>query len=255
MSSRPTRGASHHAVGQGSSALTPRQVSGCGSKRHDHRFQIPCRTVRARIARGEPARAAGLGDVDLAVNAGRAPSHAIRRGFRSPTPRQVGSCGFEATWSQLSNPVPCAPRALCPLKNWPTAHQTRLRLRTWRGCLHGHRGAHSTPHRWPRLFCTDTAPGQRLRLRNNVTTASESSVTRSACASPMENRPTATEHARAGGLGEVDLAVSAGRAPSHANRRGSCSPTPRQVGGCSFEATWRPQLSNPCRVARACFAP
>ena len=37
--------------------------------------------------------------------------------------------------------------------------------------LHGQRRARSTPHRWPRLFFNDTAPGRRLWLRNDVTEA------------------------------------------------------------------------------------
>ena len=39
------------------------------------------------------------------------------------------------------------------------------RWRTWRGCLHGQRGARCTSRHWTRLFHTDTAPCRRLRLR------------------------------------------------------------------------------------------
>ena len=62
-----------------------------------------------------------------------------------------------------------------------------------------------------------------------------------------------TERARAGGLGVVVFAANAGRTPSHAVGRGSSSPTPRQIGGCGFEAS-QSLLRIPCRAARVRFA-
>ena len=86
-------------------------------------------------------------------------------------------------------------RALRTVENQPTAHGARARWRTWRGCLRGQRGARSIPHRVPRLFITDTAPGQWLRRRNAVIEAAELRGARSARASPsreLAERPWST---------------------------------------------------------------
>ena len=151
------------------------------SKRCVHSLRSPCRAARARFAPwklGRPptehASANGFGVVVSAANAGRAPPHAVGRGSSAPTPRQVGGCGFEASWPKLPNPVPRGPRALRPVENRPTAHGASALWRTWRGCLRGERAPRSTPRRWPRLFFTDTAPGRRLRVQNVVITTFES---------------------------------------------------------------------------------
>ena len=78
------------------------------------------------------------------------------------------------TQQKRLNPVACDPRELRLVENWPTAHGARARWRTWRCCLCSQRGARSTPRRWPRIFFYDTVLGRRLRLRSNVTKATES---------------------------------------------------------------------------------
>ena len=105
LSSRPTRGALHPTPL--AEALLHRhraRSAAAASKRRDHSFRIPWRAARARFApwrTGRPptehARAGGLGVVVFAANAGRAPPHAVGRGSSSPTPRQVGGCGFGTT--------------------------------------------------------------------------------------------------------------------------------------------------------------
>ena len=193
LSLRPTRGALHpHAVGRGSSSPTPRLgrrlrlrdalITAIGSRgARPARASSPWRTGRPPT---EHARAGGLGVVVFAANARRAPSHAVGRGSSSPTPRQVGGCGFGTSCSQRSTTVSRGPRALRPVENQPTAHGARARWRTWRGCLRSQRATRSIPRRWPRLFFTDTAPGRRLRLRNVVASASDYRVAQPACASP-----------------------------------------------------------------------
>ena len=47
-----------------------------------------------------------------------------------------------------------------------------------------------------------------------------------------------TEHVRAGGLGVVVCAANSRRAPPHAVGRGFSSPSPRDFGGCGFEAPY-----------------
>ena len=147
---------------------------------HGYSFRIPCRAARARFAPWrthrpptEHARAGGLGVVVFAANAGRAPPHAVGRGSSSPTPRQVGGCGFGLSYPKLSSSVARGPHALRPVENQPTAHRARARWRTWRRCLCGQHGARSTSRRWPRLFFTDTAPGRRPRLRSAAIDNSE----------------------------------------------------------------------------------
>ena len=98
------RRAPPHAVGRGSSSPTPRQVGGCGFETSWPPLRLPWRAARARFApwiTGRPptehARAGGLGVVVFAANARRAPPHAVGQGSSSPTPRQVGGCGFETS--------------------------------------------------------------------------------------------------------------------------------------------------------------
>ena len=263
LSSRPTRDALHPAPLAEALLHRHRATSAAAaSQRRRTSFELPCRATRARFApwrTGRPptehARAGGLGVVVFAANARRAPSHAVGRGSSSPTPRQVGGCGFETTWPTRASPVARGPRALRPVENQPTAHGARARWRTWRGCLRGQRAARSTPRRWPRLFFTDTAPGRRLRLRNVVTAAFESRGARPARASPRgepADRPRSTRAL-------ADLAWLSSR-PT----RGALHPTPlaeallhrhraRSAAAASKRRDRRVRL--PWRAARARFAP
>ena len=136
-----------HAVGRGSTSPTPRQIG-------DRTCRTWCRATCARFTpwrTGHPptehARAAGLGVVVCAANAGRAPPNTAGPGSSLPTPRQVGDCGFKTPQSKLPNFVARGPCAVRFVENQPTAHRARARWRTWRGCLRGHCGVRSTPHR------------------------------------------------------------------------------------------------------------
>ena len=108
----------------------------------------------------------GLRVVVLAANERRAPPHVVGRGSSRPTLSQVGGCGFQTSWSLRAYSELRDACALFPVENRPTAHGVHARSRTWRGCLRGQRATRTTPRRWPRLFFTDTAPGQRLWLGN-----------------------------------------------------------------------------------------
>ena len=94
-----------HAVGRGSSSLTPRRVGGCGFETlQSNRSSSVARGPRAlRHVENQPtaptahgARTArcGLGAVVFAANSRRAPLHAVGRGSSSPTSRFGGGCGF-----------------------------------------------------------------------------------------------------------------------------------------------------------------
>ena len=191
----------------------------------------------------------------FAANARRAPSHAVGRGSSSPTPRQVGGCGFETSLPQ--RPTPCrATRArFAPWRTSRPPTGARARWRTWRGCLRGQRAARSIPRRWPRLFFTDTAPGRRLRLRNVVASASESVSRDPRALRPVENRPIAHGSTRA----LADLAWLSLR-PT----RGALHPTPlaeallhrhraRSAAAASERRDQRIRLA--WRATRARFAP
>ena len=107
------------------------------SDRRNYSFRILCRAARARFAPSETgrppmehARAGGLDVVVCAANAGRAPPYTVGRGSSSPTPRQVGGCGFEMFWSQRLKSVPLGPCALRPVDNRSTAHGAHAHWRT-----------------------------------------------------------------------------------------------------------------------------
>ena len=149
--------------------------------------------------------------------------------------------------------MPRGLRALCSAEYCPTAHGARARWRTWRGCLLGQRTTRSTPRRWPRLFCTDSAPGRRLRLRMLVAIVLKSRVTRPTRASPRgepTHRPRSTRAL-------ADLAWLSSR-PAH----DALHPTPlvedslhchraRSVAvGCEPRGH---SFRTPCRAARARF--
>ena len=108
---------------------------------------IFCGAQSARASpRKEPADrpqstcAQGVGVVVFEANAGRAPPHTVGRASTSPTPRQVGGCGFMMTQLKFSNAIPRESRALRSVDNRPSAHRARARLRSWRGCLCSQRG-------------------------------------------------------------------------------------------------------------------
>ena len=191
LSSQPTWGALHPTPL--AEALLQRhraRSAAAPSELRDQSVRIPWRAARARFAPWrtsrsptEHVRAGGLVVVVFAADAGRAPPHTVGRGSSAPTPPQVVCYGFKTTWPKPSNSVARSLRALRSVENQPTAHGACARWRTCRGCLRGQRGDRSTPCRWARLFCTDTAPGRLLRLRNDVTKAFEFSGAQPARAS------------------------------------------------------------------------
>ena len=122
---------------------------------------------------------------------GRAPPHAVDRGSSSPTPRQVGGCGFETTYQKLPNCVLRGPRASRPVENQPIAHGARAHCRTWRGCLCSQRKARSIPRRWPKAHFNATSPGRRLRLQGFMAIAPNPVPRSPRALCPVENRPTA----------------------------------------------------------------
>ena len=124
------------------------------------------RPVNNRPTAHGPLRACGLGVVAFAANARHAQPYAADRGSSSPTPRQVGGCGFETPWPPHLIFVARDPRVLRPVDNRPTAHGAHALWRTWRGCLRGQRATRSTLRRWPRLFFIETTLGCRRWLRN-----------------------------------------------------------------------------------------
>ena len=123
----------------------------------------------------------------------------VGRGSSSPTPRQVGGCGFEMPEPKLSNNWRAVRARVAPWRTTrpPTEH---VRWRTWRGCLRGQLATRSTPRRWSRLFFTDTAPGRRVRLRSVIAEAFEFRGARPGRASPLgepADRPRSTHCALA----------------------------------------------------------
>ena len=101
-----SRRAPPHAVGRGSSPLTPRFVGGCGFESSWPSLSSPVtRGARAlRHVENQPTAHRALvsarcvlGAVVCAANSRRAPPHAVGRSSSPPTPRQVGGCGFETS--------------------------------------------------------------------------------------------------------------------------------------------------------------
>ena len=127
--------------------------------------------------------------------------------------------------------------------------------RTWHGCVEGQRRACSSPRRRPRLDRTNTATGQRHKLRTVVIIAFKLRGARPPRFSPRGVSADRSRSTRAGQCG-LDLAVlwpNAGHAPPHAVGRGSAEPTPRQVGNTVFERCEH-HVRTPWRAARALFA-
>ena len=156
-----------HAVGQGPSFTTRRQVGGCAfaatwpnrSNPGPH-TPLALRPVENRTT-AQRARTRlltwRLDVVVFADNAGHAPPHAIIRGSSSPTPRQVGGCGFNAKWPQRSSSLPRAPVRFARGVPDDRPRSTRALADLERGCLRDQRGARSTLRRCPRLSFTDAA--------------------------------------------------------------------------------------------------
>ena len=135
--------------------------------------------------------------VVFTTNERRAPPHVVGRGSSPPTLPQVGGCGFETSCSLRAISVVRDGCALCPVENRPKAHEVHARWRTWRVCLHGQRAARSTPHRWPRLFFTNTVPGRWLRLRHVAFAAFNPRGARRARASPQGEQAVGPRSTRA----------------------------------------------------------
>ena len=117
-----------HFVGQGSTALTSRQVGSMGFGRVWSRRLNPMahgprafRLVEYRpIAHEACAAQCGLRVVVLCANAGRAPHHAVGKGSTAPTSQQVSGTDFDGKWPPCANFVARRPRALRAVENWPT---------------------------------------------------------------------------------------------------------------------------------------
>ena len=232
------------------------------SNRRNYSFRILCRAARARFAPSETgrppmehARAGGLDVVVCAANAGRAPPYTVGRGSSSTTPRQVGGCGFGTPRPYPPSPVPGSPRALRPVADQQSAHGARSRWRTWRGCLHGQRGARSSPRRWNRLHFNAISPVRRRRLYTVVTMTSESRAAQPARASPRQNPADRPRRSRAlAGLAWLSARPTRGalhptplaEAPLRRHRARSAAAASKHLGH-SFRVL--------CRAARARFAP
>ena len=180
LSARPTRDALHPTpLAEAPLAPTPRSVGGCGFEPSlPSRSRPVARGARAlRHVENQPTAHRALvsarcvlGAVVCAANSRRAPPHAVGRGSSAPTPRSVGGCGFEPSLPSRSRPVARGARSASSRGEPADRPQSTClcALRAWRGCLRGQLAARSTPRRWPRLLCTDTAPCRRLRLRTVV---------------------------------------------------------------------------------------
>ena len=118
-----------YAAGRGSSLPTPRQLGGCNFE-----TSLPsCLTPVARdprVVRPVENRPTAHG----AHTRWRTWRSCLRckRATRStvlslPTPCQVGGCGFGTSCLRHSTPVARDRRALCPVKNQPTAHGAHAR--------------------------------------------------------------------------------------------------------------------------------
>ena len=174
--------------------------------------------------------------VVFVANAGHKPPHGVGGGVSSLNLRQVGGCGFKATWPHPSSPVQRGPRELRPVENRSTAHGARAHWRPWRGCLRCQRRTRSTPHRWRRRIFIETASGTGCSARARWPHPT-SPVPRCQCElRPVENRRTTHGALADSWRGCLRCQCSnAGRAPPHAVDRGVSSLKSRQVGGCGFE--------------------
>ena len=211
------------------------------------------RPVENRPTTKEHARAGGLGVVVFAANTRRAPPHAVGRGSSSPTPRQVGGCGFER---RNTASIACrATRArFAPWRTSrpPTEHAGAGGLGVVVFAANARRarshavGQVSSP---PTLRQVDGC-GFRTSMSLRPTTVSRDPR----ALRPVENQPM-TKGARARWrTWRVVLAAHARRAPSHAVGRVSSSPTPCQFDGCGFETSLPPRPTLVC-ARPACASP
>ena len=164
-----------HAVGRGSSPPTPRQVGGCGFETPYVKVSVPLRSARAHFVTwiiSRPPTKHALRAADLALLSARPTRDTLH-----PTTLAEAllyrhrAMSSSAAWERHNQR--CLIRGVRPARassyEEPAARpQCTCALRTWRGCLCGQLATRSSPRHWPRLFSTDTAPGQRTRLLNVV---------------------------------------------------------------------------------------
>ena len=143
---------------------------------HGHSVQIPCRAAPRAAPRGKPADCprSTRALADLAWLSSRPMYDALH-------PTQLAKTSLHRHRAR-TEALRCAPRSY----SFRTpCRAARTRVAPWRTgrqpTEHGRasgvgvvvfaaNGPLSTPRRWPRLFCTDTAPDWRLRLRYLVAT-------------------------------------------------------------------------------------
>ena len=216
--------------------------SGAASKRCFQSVLVPWRAARARVVTcrtsrppTDLARSADLARLSLRPTRNAlhlmplvaAPLHRHRA--------RSADAGLETLNLKVPSSMARGPRALHPVENQPTAHRARTALRTWRGCLRSQLATLSTPRRWPRLSLTDTAPGRRLQLENDMFRGSYSVACGPRALRHMKNQPP-DHRARAHcGLGAVVFAANSQRAPAHAVDRSFAPLTPRGFDGCGFK--------------------
>ena len=246
----PTRGAlPPHAVSQGSTASTPRQVGGTAFKRSSSLRSNPMARVARALrpvenrptAHGARAAQRGLGDLawlccwptwgalPSTPSAGAQPHQHRDRSASRPLRSLVTSfesCGARRARSSPRGELTDHPRS------------TRHAARTWRlGVVVSWANAGRAP--FHAVGRGSTAPTPRQVGGTAFDRLHRPRLNPVACVArafhPMENRPTSHGvRAAHGGLGVVVLWANAGRAPPHAAVRGLSAPAPRQVGGSVF---------------------
>jgi len=200
LSSRPTRGALQPTM-LGEALLHRHRARSAAAalKRRNQRFRILWLAARALFASWrtsqpptEQLRGGGLGVVIFAANAGRTAAHAVGRGSSSPTPNQVGGCGFRnAAFKAFefpgARPARASPRgkpANRPQSRCPPADLAWLSSQPTRGALHPTPIAEAPLHRhteeasirgyetsWPWQFHSVPRGPRAVRLVENGPTA------------------------------------------------------------------------------------
>ena len=254
-----SRRAPPHAVGRGSSPLTPRFVGGCGFESSwpylSHPVTRGARALRHVDNRPTAQRAlvsarCVLGAVVCAANSRRAPPHAFGRSSSPPTLCQVGGCGFETSLPPVSSPVARGRRALHHVENQPTAHRALVSARCVLGAVVCAANSRRAP---PHAVGRSSSPPTPCQVGGCGFGPSLPSVSSPVARGPralrhVENQPTAQRACTSRCvLGAVVCAANSRRAPPHAVGRSSSPPKPCQVGGCGFGMSL-PSVSSP--VAR-----
>ena len=173
--------------------------------------------------------------VVIAANAGLATPHAVGRGSSSPTPREVGGCGFGGVVTEAFEFCGSRPKRALPRKEPANRPRSTLVLAdlAWlssqptRGALQPMMMAEALLHRH-RARSAAAASKHHDQCFRILWLAAR------ACFASWRTSQPPTVQLRGGGLGVVVFAANAGRTAAHAVGRGSSSPTPRQVGGCGF---------------------